>query len=95
MRGAFSASLAFCGAMGAVQRAGVRRSVDSVRDSVVATAGEKVFAPLRLSFIVPCNLVLDTLMMSGALAAGPARAAAAVSSALSVADEVRVPAVAC
>jgi hypothetical protein len=25
-----------------------------------------VFAPLRLSFIVPCNLVLDTLMMSGA-----------------------------
>jgi hypothetical protein len=30
-------------------------------------AGEPVFAPLRLSFIVPCNLVLDTLMMSGAL----------------------------
>lgn len=29
-------------------------------------AGEKVFLPLRLSFIVPCNLVLDTLMMSGA-----------------------------
>ena len=26
--------------------------------------GEKVFMPLRLSFIVPCNLVLDTLMMS-------------------------------
>ena len=29
-------------------------------------AGEPVFMPLRLSFIVPCNLVLDTLMMSGA-----------------------------
>ena len=31
-------------------------------------SGEKVFLPLRLSFIVPANLVLDTLMMSGACA---------------------------
>jgi hypothetical protein len=29
-----------------------------------ARLGEKVFLPLRLSFIVPCNLMLDTLMMS-------------------------------
>ncbi|KAH9548588.1 hypothetical protein CY35_11G095600 [Sphagnum magellanicum] len=36
-----------------------------IKDAVVhPDTGEKIFLPLRLSFIIPCNLVLDTLMIS-------------------------------
>lgn len=36
-----------------------------IKDAVVhPDTGEKIFLPLRLSFIIPCNLVLDTLMLS-------------------------------
>ena len=36
-----------------------------IKDAVIhPDTGEKIFLPLRLSFIIPCNLVLDTLMLS-------------------------------
>lgn len=36
-----------------------------IMDAVIhPDTGEKIFLPLRLSFIIPCNLVLDTLMLS-------------------------------
>lgn len=36
-----------------------------IKDAVVhPDTGEKIFLPLRLSFLIPCNLVLDTLMLS-------------------------------
>lgn len=36
-----------------------------IKDAVVhPDTGEKIFLPLRLSFIIPCNLVCDTLMLS-------------------------------
>ncbi|KAL2620926.1 hypothetical protein R1flu_001131 [Riccia fluitans] len=36
-----------------------------LKDAVVhPDTGEKIFLPLRLSFIIPCNLILDTLMLS-------------------------------
>lgn len=36
-----------------------------IKDAVVhPDTGEKIFLPLRVSFIIPCNLVVDTLMIS-------------------------------
>ncbi|KAG6551067.1 hypothetical protein Mapa_007302 [Marchantia paleacea] len=36
-----------------------------VKDAVVhPDTGEKIFLPLRLSFMIPCNLIVDTLMLS-------------------------------
>ncbi|XP_002960929.2 sideroflexin-5 [Selaginella moellendorffii] len=36
-----------------------------IKEAVIhPDTGEKIFLPLRLSFIIPCNLVLDTLMLS-------------------------------
>ena len=36
-----------------------------IKNAVVhPDTGEKIFMPLRLSFIIPCNLMLDTLMIS-------------------------------
>ncbi|KAJ7560127.1 hypothetical protein O6H91_04G115200 [Diphasiastrum complanatum] len=36
-----------------------------IKDAVVhPDTGEKILLPLRLSFIIPCNLILDTLMIS-------------------------------
>ena len=36
-----------------------------IKDAVIhPDTGEKIFLPLRLSFIIPCNLVCDTLMIS-------------------------------
>eukprot|EP00850_Spirogloea_muscicola_P010600 SM000063S19990 [mRNA] locus=s63:124525:126718:- [translate_table: standard] len=36
-----------------------------IKDAVIhPDTGHKILLPLRLSFIVPCNLVLDTLMLS-------------------------------
>lgn len=46
-----------------------------IKEAVVhPDTGETIFAPLRLSFIVPCNLVLDFLMLS---ARGPLQNVAA------------------
>lgn len=36
-----------------------------IKDAAVhPDTGEKIFLPLRLSFVIPCNLILDTLMLS-------------------------------
>ena len=59
------------GRAGEVSDAWARKVVDT---TVHPQTGEVIFAPLRLSFVVPANLMLDTLML---LARGPLQHVAA------------------